>query len=78
MDTFVRYEVKKNILSYQRLKTQKHLVSIGLSGSGFSCCERFIRQFTYPVFYIQNRKTFSSKKSCFFALLGTASPLKTF
>ena len=32
----VRYEVKKNSISYQRLKTQKYSVSTGLPCSGFS------------------------------------------
>ena len=38
--TVVRREVKTIFISYQRLKTQKHLVSIGLSCSGASA--RFI------------------------------------
>ena len=38
-------------ISYLRLKTQKHLVSIGLSYSGFSFYEHFNRQFTYAVFF---------------------------
>ena len=47
--TVVQREVKKNI-SYQRLKTQKHSVPIGLSCSDFSFYEPFNRRFTYAVF----------------------------
>ena len=54
MDTVVWCEVKK-IICHSRLKTQKYLVSIGLSCSGFSFYEHFNRQFPYVVFfYIQN------------------------
>ena len=61
-DTVVRREVKKTI-SYRRVKTQKHLVSIGLPCSAFPFYEHFNRQFTYAgIFYIQNRKMCLSKK----------------
>ena len=71
-------------ITYRRLKTQKHSVSIGLSGSGFSFYEHFNRQLTYAVFLYSNRKMCLSKKILyqyfvvFFALLGTTSPLRTF
>ena len=38
-------------ISYLRLKTQKHLVSICLSCTGFSFYEHFNRQSTYTVFF---------------------------
>ena len=44
--------------SYRRLKNYKHSVSIGLSCSGFPFYEHFNRQFTYAVFYVQNRNVF--------------------
>ena len=58
-------------------------MSIGIPCSGFSFDEHFNRQFRYAVFYIQTRKICFSKlfytnNVLFFALLGTASPLKTF
>ena len=37
-------------ISYQRLKTHKHLVSIGLSCSSFTFYEYFNRKITYAVF----------------------------
>ena len=72
-------------LSHQRpLKTQKYSVRIGLSYSGFSFYKHFNRQFTYPVFFIFKTvrcvivKRFCTNTWLFLALLGTASPLKTF
>ena len=55
-------KLKKSFASYQRLKTDKHSVSIDLPCSGFSFYERFNRQFTCAVFYIQNRKMCFTKK----------------
>ena len=49
-DTVVQPEVKKKSISYQRLKTQKHSVSINLFFGGFPFYEDFNRQFTYVVF----------------------------
>ena len=60
----------KKIISCRRLKTHRHSVSIGPSCSGFSFYEHFNRQFTYAVFYIQNRTMRLIKKSlcqCFVA-----------
>ena len=78
--TVVRHEVKNIIISYRRLKTQKHLVSIGLPYSSFSFYEPFNRQFTDAVFYMQNVKCVSVKSfhsdTLFFALLGSVSSLK--
>ena len=42
----------KKYISFERLKTQKHLVSIGLAFSGFTFYEHFNKQFTYAVFFI--------------------------
>ena len=56
-DTVVRREVNF-FLSYPRLKTQKHAVSVDLSNSSFSFHEHFNRQLTYAVFYIQTGKMF--------------------
>ena len=61
IDTVVQCEVLKKIISYWRLKTQKHSVRIGFSCSGFSFYEHFNRQFNYAVFYIQNWKMCLSK-----------------
>ena len=69
---------------YQHPKTQRHLVCIDLSCSGFSFYEHFNKQFVYVVFYIQNQKISLKKNDfililCwFFVLLGTASPKKIF
>ena len=54
MDTFVQHEVKKidKLPMSEAQKTQKPLVCIGLSCSGFSFYEDFNRQFTYAVFLI--------------------------
>ena len=53
-------------ISYQRLKTQKPSVSLGLSYFGFTFYEHFnrqiTRQFTYLLFYIQNHKICLNKK----------------
>ena len=60
---FSGMKLEKDIISYRRLKTQKHSVSIGFSCFGFYFHEHFNRQFTYAVFlYIQNRKMCLSKK----------------
>ena len=81
-DTVGRCEFSKKIISCGRLKNRKHLVSAGLSCSDFSFYEHFNRHMQF--FYIQNRWMCLSKKILcqyfwgFFALLGTASPLKTF
>ena len=40
-DTVIQFEVKKLFISYQRRKSQKHLVRIGLSCFGFSFCDYF-------------------------------------
>ena len=53
----------KKIIRYQRLKTQKHSVRIGLSCFGCSCYEHFNRQLLLmQFFYVQNRNMYSSKK----------------
>ena len=84
MDTVVRHEVKKELISYQRLEIQTYLVLIGFSCSGFSFYEHFIRQFVYAFFFIfkivrfVRVKRFYTSNLLFFALLGTAFPLKTF
>ena len=60
------------------------MVSIGLSYFGFSFYEHFNKQFTYEVFFIFKTircvwaKRFYAKTLLYFALLGAASPLKTF
>ena len=71
----------KNIMiSYRRLKTQKHLVSIDLPCSSFSFYELLIDNLLMQFFYMQNVKCVSVKSfhsdTLFFALLGSASPLK--
>ena len=48
-------------ISYQRLKTRKHLVSICFYRSGFSFYEHFNMQITEAFFYIQNRNMCLSK-----------------
>ena len=45
-----RVKLKALFMDYQRLKTWKHSVRIGLSYFGFSFYEHFNRQFTYAVF----------------------------
>lgn len=66
-----RCEVKKNI-SCQRLKAQKHSVSIGLSSFGFPFQEHLNRKFTYAVLLNSRPKVCLRKKiffpifSCFF------------
>ena len=57
-DTTVWRELKKSFASYQRLKNQKHSVNISLSCCSFHFYEHFNKQFTYAVFYIQNRKMY--------------------
>ena len=54
----------KKIISYQRLKTQKHSVSISLFCSGFSFYEHFNRQLIHlcSFLYIYNCKMCLSKK----------------
>ena len=76
--------VKLNkIISYQRLKTQKHSVSIGLYCFGVFM-KILIDNLLMQFFHIPNRTMCLSKKvlyqlfAVFFALLGTASPMKTF
>ena len=65
------------VISYQRLKTQKHLVNSGLSCSGFYLFEHLKRQFTHAVLFIfKTGRCVWVKNYCFFALLGTPSPLK--
>ena len=75
-DTIVQREIKE-FISYQRLKTQKHSVRKGLSRSWFSFYEHCIRQFTLQFFIFQTVR-FYTNTLLFFALRGTASPLKTF
>ena len=75
-DTIVQREIKE-FISYRRLKTQKHSVRKGLSRSWFSFYEHCIRQFTLQFFIFQTVR-FYTNTLLFFALRGTASPLKTF
>ena len=42
-DEVVRREIKEKIISYWRLKTRKHSISVGLSCSGFSFYEHVNR-----------------------------------
>ena len=74
--TVVGREVNFFCIIQQLLKTQKHLVSIVLSWSGFSFYERFNRQFTGSFFYIQIRKMCFSKM-ILYQYFFSASPLKT-
>ena len=55
--------LKKDFISYRRLKTQKYSVSIRFPCSGFSFCEHFNRQLTYAFFFIfQTVKCVSVKR----------------
>ena len=83
-DKAVRREVQRVFVSYQRFKTHRHSVNIGLFYSGFSFYEQFNRQFIEAVFLLFKTvrcvwvKRFYANTLLFFVLLGTVSPLKTF
>ena len=82
-DTVVRHEVKKELINYRRLEIQMHLVWIGFSCSDFSFMNilldsLFMRFFIFKVARFVRVKRFYTSTLLFFALLGTAFPLKTF
>lgn len=66
----------EKILSYRRLETQKHLVSMGLFCSGFSFCEHVNRLVTAAVFLyskpldVLEYKDFLPILCCFLCCLG--------
>ena len=62
-------------ISYQRLTTQKHSASIDLFYSSFSFYEHIYKQFMHFFIFKTVRCVFVG---FFFALRGTASPLKMF
>ena len=67
-------------MDYQRLKTWKHSVRIGLSYFGFSFYEHFNRQFTYAVFLCSKPQDVFEQKDFvpILTLLRTVSTLRTF
>ena len=74
----------RKIISYRRLKTQKHSLRIDLSCSSFSFYEHFNKKLTFVVFLIFKTgscvwvKRFYNNTLLFFALLETAYLLKIF
>ena len=75
------YPAKNRVISDESYFTTD---TVFLSGSGFSFYEHFNSQFTHAVFSyskpydVFEQKYFIPLLCCFLALLGTASPLKTF
>ena len=82
-DRVVRDVVKTSLQVTEILKLRSPLLSIGISSVGFSFYEHSNSQFTYEVFYIQNRnvclrKMILHQYFVVFYPAWEASPLKKF